>query len=49
VTVLPVLAFSFAALSQDGGKISWRKDVVRALKDAKEAGKPTMLYFTSDG
>ena len=31
-----------------GGKIAWRVDYARALKDAANANKPVMLYFTAD-
>ena len=37
------------ALAQDSGKISWVKDYDQGLKEAKESGKPIMLYFTMDG
>ena len=31
-----------------GGKITWRADYARALKDASNTNKPVMLYFTAD-
>ena len=34
---------------QDGGRIVWRRDVEESLREAKEKGAPSMLYFTSEG
>jgi len=36
------------ALSGDGGKISWGKDHAKALAEAKESGKPLLIFFTAD-
>lgn len=42
------------ASAQDGGKVEWRgkgknDDIQAIMADAKKAGKPMMLFFTSDG
>jgi len=43
-----------SAAAQDGGKIGWKgkgkdDDVKTIMADAKKAGKPMMLFFTSEG
>lgn len=38
--------------STEGGKIAWRgkgEEVQAVMAEAKAAGKPMMLFFTSDG
>lgn len=48
VSVLVLLAMG-TAMAGDGGKVPWKKDVPGALAEAKQSGKPMMLYFTSEG
>jgi len=46
-----MLAVLILALAQDaprGGKIEWRRDVDDAIREAKKAGRPALLYFTAD-
>lgn len=31
-----------------GGRIAWERDVERGLREAAEAERPAMLYFTDD-
>jgi ABC-type sugar transport system substrate-binding protein len=43
-----------SAAAQDGGKIGWKgkgkdDDVKTIMADAKKAGKPMMMFFTSEG
>lgn len=35
-------------LAGDGGKIQWGKDHARALAEAKESGKPVVIFFSAD-
>jgi hypothetical protein len=47
-----VLVLSSAAAAQDGGKLPWKgksDDPKAAMADAKRAGQPMMLFFTSLG
>jgi hypothetical protein len=51
-TLAAVLAISTAAAAQDGGKLPWRgknEDPKAAMADAKRAGQPMMIFFTSVG
>jgi ABC-type sugar transport system substrate-binding protein len=52
LAVLAAACGSTAA--QDGGKIGWKgkgkgDDLKTIMADAKKAGKPMMLFFTSEG
>ncbi len=41
-----------AAYAQDGGKLPWKdskKNPQGAMAEAKKAGKPMLLFFTSEG
>jgi hypothetical protein len=46
-----LLALSTAAAAQDGGKLNWKgkEDPKAAMADAKRAGQPILLFFTSFG
>ena len=44
-TVLAALAVS----AGEGGKIRWGTDHDKALAEAKESGKPVVVYFTGEG
>ena len=50
-TVALVLGLTSAAAAQDGGKLNWKghSDPKSAMLDARDQGKPIMLYFTSAG
>jgi hypothetical protein len=46
------LALSASALAQDGGKLPWKgrnEDPKSAMADARRAGQPMMLFFSSVG
>ena len=51
-TGLALLAVLGALAAEDqkprGGLIEWRKDVDKALADARNGHKPVILYFTHD-
>lgn len=58
ILIATIFLYSAAvACADDGGKIPWvnakdkksEKGVADAMAAAKKAGKPMMLYFTSDG
>jgi hypothetical protein len=52
-TLLMVLGLATAASAQDGGKLAWKgkgkEDPKVAMAEAKRAGRPMMLFFTSEG
>ena len=51
-TLAAVVVLSSAAAAQDGGKLPWRgknDDAKAAMADAKRAGQPMMLFFSSVG
>lgn len=52
LSIAMAVAFAGTAAAQDGGKIPWKgkgEDVQPLLDEAKKTGKPTMLFFTSEG
>jgi len=47
-----ILGLATSASAQDGGKLPWRgrsDDPKAAMADAKRAGQPMMLFFSSVG
>lgn len=50
-TAALVLGLASAAAAQDGGKLNWKghRDPKSAMLDARDQGKPMMLFFTSEG
>jgi hypothetical protein len=47
-----ILGLATSASAQDGGKLLWRgrtDDPKAAMADAKRAGQPMMLFFSSVG
>lgn len=49
MNVALMLIVSLVAPLQDGGKLPWNKDVKGAMAQAKKAGKPMLMFFTSEG
>ncbi len=49
MAVAAVVAMAGAAAAQDGGKLPWKKDPQAALAEARKTGKPTFMFFTSEG
>jgi hypothetical protein len=50
--IVLVLGLSGSAVAQDGGTLPWRgknEDPKAAMADAKRAGQPMMLFFSSVG
>jgi len=45
---LLLLPAGFAAEEKPAPGIDWQKDLAKAREAAKDAGKPLLLYFTSD-
>jgi hypothetical protein len=51
-TLAMVLGLASAAFAQDGGKLTWMGktgDPKTAMLDARDQGRPIMLFFTSEG
>ena len=48
IVVLALLALLLVPAHAGGGKLSWVKDYDAGLKQARETGKPAMVYFTAD-
>lgn len=49
MNVAILLIAALIAPLQDGGKLPWNKDPKTAMAAAKKAGKPMMIFFTSEG
>lgn len=52
LSIAMAVAIAGTAAAQDGGKIPWKgkgEEVQPVLAEAKKLGKPTMLFFTSEG
>ncbi|HEX7900972.1 MAG TPA: hypothetical protein VF950_24650 [Planctomycetota bacterium] len=50
--IAAILGLAPAATAQDGGKLAWRgknEEPRSAMADARRAGKPMLLFFTSEG
>jgi len=51
-TIALFLSLGYAAIAQDGGKLNWKGkggDPQTAMLDARDQGKPILLFFTSEG
>jgi len=49
LAAVTVVSMAGAAAAQDGGKLPWKKDPQAALAEARKTGKPTFMFFTSEG